>query len=114
MVRISGYVLQASIQVAVAKELAEALRAGKIGPSASKIVLVAHSMGSVYSNGLLHASPDLVDAALLTGIAYNLTQQTATTQSKQHRLASVQDPVAYGHLDGGWLGVVDVYSLQEG
>ncbi len=75
---------------------------------------MGHSLGSVYSNVVLSSDPGLVDAAILTGIAYNITSKGPADQANQYRLASIQDPLKWGGLDGGWQVWVDVYSNTEG
>lgn len=114
MYRISGYVLQASIQGAIIAELAKVIRAGQLGTPVSKIALVGHSLGSVFSNIALHSNSNLVDAAVLTGIAYNNTTKGVSDQAKQNRLAKLQEPLKWGHLDGGWNTWIDVFSNIEG
>lgn len=69
--RISGYLNQLSIQVALAVELTKAVKEGKytgtIGKP-EKLVLVGHSYGSAISAGALTAEPGLADAVVLTGM----------------------------------------------
>ncbi|KAL9114737.1 MAG: hypothetical protein Q9227_001416 [Pyrenula ochraceoflavens] len=103
-----------SIHASIIKELVKIIRSGKLGSSASKVALVGHSMGSVYSNAVLNSDPGLVDAAVLTGIAYNVTTKGVADQSKQKRLAKLQNPMKWGRLDGGWTVWVDIYSNIEG
>ncbi|KIW76265.1 hypothetical protein Z517_11011 [Fonsecaea pedrosoi CBS 271.37] len=103
---VSGYVAQTSIHTAVVKELVKVIRSGKFGHPPSKVALVGHSLGSAYSNGVLNSDPDLVDAAVLTGFAYNVVPPSGGTTL----LAKLEDPFRFGGLDGGWTTWADVYS----
>ncbi|KAK5946190.1 hypothetical protein PMZ80_000331 [Knufia obscura] len=90
---VSGYVAQSSIHASIIKELIKLLRSDKFGSPASKVALIGHSMGSAYSNSVLNSDPGLVDAAILTGIAYNITSKGIADQAKQSRLAKLQNPL---------------------
>ncbi|KAK0109580.1 hypothetical protein ONS95_002265 [Cadophora gregata] len=76
---ISGYDAQFSIHIAVLDSLVRYARAGSIPRAArrssqyvpKKIVLVGHSMGSIASNALVAAKPDVVDGVVLSGWGYN-------------------------------------------
>lgn len=109
----SGYTTQASIHTALIQEISKLLRSDKFGAPASKIALVGHSMGSVYSNAALNSGPELVDAAILTGIAYNITTKGVADQAKQSRLANLDKSNKWSTLDGGWTVWVDIYSNIE-
>ena len=109
----SGYVTQPSIHAAVLTALVQKLRSDTFGSPASKVVLVGHSLGSLYSSVVLHTNPELVDGAVLTGIAFNVSNMRSSV-IQQPRLASLQNPLKWGHLDGGWTTWVDVYGLIQG
>ncbi|KAK4942066.1 hypothetical protein LTR10_018102 [Elasticomyces elasticus] len=109
---ISGYVAQMSNQAAVVTELIKLIRAGTFSSPPSKVVLVGHSLGSVMSNVVLHTDPELVDGALLTGIAYE-ANGAISNQVKQNRLANLYEPEKFGKLDGGYTVWVDIYSNIE-
>ena len=70
-------------------------------------------MGSAYSNAVLNSDPDIVDAAVLTGIAYNITDGVASDQAFQPRLARLQNATKWGNRDGGWVTWVDIYANIE-
>ncbi|KIW24902.1 uncharacterized protein PV07_10585 [Cladophialophora immunda] len=104
---LSGYVAQTSIHTAVVRELVKVIRSGKFGHPPAKVALVGHSLGSAYSNGVLNTDPALVDAAVLTGIAYNVLPPPGGDTT---RLAKLEDPFRFGSFDGGWTTWSDVYS----
>jgi pimeloyl-ACP methyl ester carboxylesterase len=73
-------IVQNGVQVEIVRQLATLARAGKLVPITSnstwtrlavpefqKVVLVGHSMGSVYSAGALAKEGDLFNGAILTG-----------------------------------------------
>jgi pimeloyl-ACP methyl ester carboxylesterase len=112
---VSGYTNQASIQISIAVNLARLLRAGqytsKIGIPKS-LVLVGHSYGSLISNIFLAKFPTLADAAVLTGFAY-APQPSYTSvflASQAARIASVQNPGKYAHLDTGYITFADLFA----
>ncbi|KEF53280.1 uncharacterized protein A1O9_10728 [Exophiala aquamarina CBS 119918] len=96
---ISGYVAQISMQASILAELIPLVRSGKFSSPPSKLVLLGHSLGSVVSNTVLNSHPEMVDATILTGIAYN-TSSTIPNQAKQLRLAKLQNPTKWETLDG--------------
>jgi hypothetical protein len=61
---------------------------------------------------VLNSHPELIDAALLTGIAYNASS-AVSSQAKQLRLARLHSPSKWGKLDGGWTVLVDIYANIE-
>lgn len=111
---ISGYQVQGPVQVALLEQLVMAIRSGKISTPPSKVVLVGHSLGSIISNAVLNSNPNLVDGAILTGIAYYGVSGQVATEVKQLRLASVANPAKWGDRDSGFLTWVDIYSNIEG
>lgn len=63
--------MQGPFDVAVMAEIIKLARAGGVagaGVSFDTIVYVGHSYGSVILNGLIAAEPQLVDAAVFTGV----------------------------------------------
>jgi alpha-beta hydrolase superfamily lysophospholipase len=113
LLRESGYVAQLSIHEAVIKGLVATLRTDKFGKPASSVILVGHSQGTIYSNQAMHSDPNIADAAILTGIAYNVSGTPIQDQSKQNRLSNLLKPKKWGSYDGGWVGAVDEYSDIE-
>jgi hypothetical protein len=71
------------MQASIIGELSKFIRSGKFCSSASKIVLLGHSLGSVMSNSVLHSDPGLVDAEILTGVAYYGVIGTIGMEAKQ-------------------------------
>ena len=75
--RISGYVNQASIQIAILEELATSIRAGQYTGAfgvPKSLVLVGHSFGSVLSAALATAVPTIAEGLVLTGLYSNPLQ----------------------------------------
>ncbi|KAI9695059.1 MAG: hypothetical protein M1820_008952 [Bogoriella megaspora] len=104
----------ASHRSSILKGLIHEIRAGRLtGSSPSQAILVGHSFGSLVTNAVLRSDPGSVDAAVLTGVAYYGVDGTISTQAKQHRLASTQNPAKWGQLDGAYHVSVDVYSTIE-
>jgi hypothetical protein len=62
------------------------------------------------SNALLASSPARVDGAILTGIGYKVPDTSVAFEAWQPRLASLQSPKRWRHLDGGDVTWVDVYA----
>jgi len=111
---VSGYVNQVSIQSAIITQLVALIRSNKFSASVNKVVLVGHSFGSVISNTVLATDPDLVDGAILTGIAYAPTDTAVSIEALQLRLARLQSPSKWGKLDGGYVSWVDIYANING
>jgi alpha-beta hydrolase superfamily lysophospholipase len=80
-----------SIYASIIKELVKLIRSDKFGSPASKVALVGHSLGSVYSNAVLNSDPGSVDAAILTDIAYNITDKGLSDRAQQPRLVRLQN-----------------------
>ncbi|KAI1629488.1 Alpha/Beta hydrolase protein [Exophiala viscosa] len=112
---VSGYVSQVSNQAAILTELVKLIRSGTFSSPPAKVVLLGHSFGSIVSNVALHNDPELVDAALLTGLAYEATGVIGaiSNQAKQNRVANLYEPERFGKLDGGFAVWVDIYSAIE-
>ncbi|ETN44842.1 uncharacterized protein HMPREF1541_09717 [Cyphellophora europaea CBS 101466] len=111
---ISGYVAQISNQGAILKGIVEHARAGQFpSPASNKVVLVGHSIGSIVSNSVLRSDPALIDAAILTGVAYYGVDSSRSLQSRQSRVANAVDPIKYDKLDGAYNFAVDKYANAE-
>lgn len=108
--RISGYIAQVSIQVSILQQLVGEVRSGKFGVKPKSVVLVGHSFGSVVSNALLAATPDIVDAVVLTGIGYAVPSNAVNFEAWQPRLARLQSPGRWRQLDGGYVTWVDIFA----
>jgi alpha-beta hydrolase superfamily lysophospholipase len=109
---VSGYVTQISNQAAIITELVKLIRSGTFSSPPSKVVLLGHSLGSVLSNVVLNTDPELVDAALPTGTAYEASG-SVSDQAKQLRLANLYEPEKFSKWDGGYTVWVDIYSNIE-
>lgn len=78
-------------------------------------MLLSHSLGSGVSQTVLRDAPELVVAALLTGLSYWPTGASGTIgeTAKQNRIARLQDPKRSDHLDSGYISWVDEISFIE-
>ena len=111
--RVSGYQEpQSPTQVAILQQLTGFLRSGKytgdIGGTPSKIVRVGHSFGSYISNALIATSPQLSDAAILTGIAYASAASGTFVEAFGLRIARLQAPGKWPGRDNEYLTWVDI------
>jgi pimeloyl-ACP methyl ester carboxylesterase len=100
--KISGYLNQATIQVAILQELAKLVKSGKYTGSVGKpkkLVLVGHSFGSGITAAAATAQPGIADGLVLTGFSYNGSNPTGTTEALDPRIASGQDPKKWSGLD---------------
>jgi predicted esterase len=59
--------VQFSNQIEIIAKIAEGIRSGKYasGVKADKVVLVGHSLGSIYSLGTISKYPDVAEGSLL-------------------------------------------------
>jgi predicted esterase len=65
-------VVQSPIQVDIAVKIIELARSGQIAPAGRafhRIIQVGHSLGSAITNGVMTQQPNLLDAAILTGVS---------------------------------------------
>ncbi|PVH78248.1 hypothetical protein DL98DRAFT_494589 [Cadophora sp. DSE1049] len=117
---ISGYDAQFTIHVAVLDSLVQYAKAGSLPrPTRAspkyvprKVVLVSHSMGSITSNALVAAKPDIVDGVVLSGWGYNpgvanvFGLVAATAQLKIANTISRKWKV----YDNGYVTFIDIFS----
>jgi pimeloyl-ACP methyl ester carboxylesterase len=117
---ISGYENDLPNQTAILVQLMAAIRSGKYTADivTKKLVLLGHSFGSQLSHQAIRAAPQLVDAALLTGISYPgnpviapLLQHFALTVFGA-RLANTLSPP--WNRDNSYFGFADIYSHAHG
>ncbi|KAH7319039.1 Alpha/Beta hydrolase protein [Rhexocercosporidium sp. MPI-PUGE-AT-0058] len=109
---VSGYVNQASIQIAILEELATAVKAGKYTGqfgTPKSLVLVGHSFGSVISSALATAVPSIAEGLVLTGFSFNGTNGAGFLEAFQPRIASGESS-KWASLDTGYLTPTDIYS----
>ncbi|KAF2653300.1 alpha/beta-hydrolase [Lophiostoma macrostomum CBS 122681] len=123
--RISGFEEQASMQNALLANVLEGMHNGSYTGSvkANKLVLIGHSFGSFYSQALIAERPDLVDAAVLTGMAYGTNSdpakiiQLTSLSTFASRIANMRDsdsaPQFANTFDNGWLSFGDIYAYAE-
>lgn len=76
--------------------------------SASKVAVVGHSYGAYLSAAT--ASQVAVDAVVLTGFSGTFQFFAPFVSGSSLRVARLQDPLRWGHLDSGYLTSSDVYS----
>ncbi|KAI9673741.1 MAG: hypothetical protein M1829_003978 [Trizodia sp. TS-e1964] len=113
--RISGYVNQASIQIALLAQLTAQLKAGRLDagkvPAPARTVLIGHSFGSALSNGLVAADPGAADALVLTGFAHQAEAQNfdGLISAWQAKIASGVSRRFRDH-DSGYLTPVDLFA----
>jgi pimeloyl-ACP methyl ester carboxylesterase len=117
---VSGYENSLPNQAALLAKLAALIRAGQYTDTitASKVALVGHSYGSQLSAAVLQAAPELIDAALLTGLAFS--GNPVTGPLLQHfvltvfagRLANTVDPPFA--RDNSYFGFGDIYAHAHG
>ena len=113
--RISGYVNQINIQVAILQELTNIVKSGdytaQIGRP-SKLAVMGFSLGSFITHAAIGSKPDIADAVVLTGIGLNSSglNPNGLVRSFVPRIASQQDRVRFGSLDNGYLTWVDKFS----
>lgn len=119
-------VVQDPYDTAVVTKIVELARAGGIpgaGRSFGTIIYAGHSYGSLILNGILAASPSLVNAAILTGVCGAcLLSRLLSHSSPQysHEVgtgvptiiagmapASTVDPVRFGSLAPGYLTTIN-------
>ncbi|KAL5315096.1 hypothetical protein ACEPPN_017747 [Leptodophora sp. 'Broadleaf-Isolate-01'] len=96
---VSGYVNQASIQIAILEELATSVKAGKYTGgfgTPKSLVLVGHTFGSVISAALVTADPSIAEGLVLTGFSFNGTNGAGFLEAFQPRIASGES--SNGHL----------------
>ncbi|KAE8446761.1 hypothetical protein EG329_011666 [Mollisiaceae sp. DMI_Dod_QoI] len=111
--KVSGYEEpQSPTQLAILQQLTIFLRSGKytgdIDGTPSKIVHVGHSFGSAISNALIATSPQLSDAAILAGIAYDPEVASGTfVEALALRIATLQAPGKWPGRDNEYLTWAD-------
>ena len=111
--RVSGYVNQASIQIAILEELVRSIKTGRYTGSLGKpnsIVLVGHSFGSFISQGLVVSHPEAVDGLVLTGIGYAGGNSQLVWETYQLRIAAQQHESQFTGLDNGYVLPVDLFA----
>ncbi|KAM0469353.1 hypothetical protein ACHAPX_010539 [Trichoderma viride] len=79
---------------------------GRSTISASKVALVGHSYGAYLSAAT--ASQVAVDAVVLTGFSGTFQFFSPFVAGSSLRVAKIQDPLRWGHLDSGYLTSSDV------
>lgn len=72
------------------------------------LVLVGHSMGSAYTNGLLEKEPEIADAAVLTGLAF--TRDSGTVLEAFNMRIAAQQQSRWSDLDNGYTTWGSIYN----
>ena len=82
--KVSGYVSQPAIQVAVLQDLVRLVRSGQnttpVGVPKS-LVLMGHSFGSILVAAAATSQPDLTDGLILISFSYNGTNIVGTIEA---------------------------------
>lgn len=112
--RVSGYTNQAINQIEILASLIQLVRKGQYTGTVGKaksVVAVGHSFGSQITNILLTIYPSLVDAAVMTGQAYESIPYAGQLleEALAPRIASQLNP-EFAELDTGYLTAVDIYA----
>jgi pimeloyl-ACP methyl ester carboxylesterase len=98
--------IQTPIQLATLAQLTDLLRTGKIRrgiPVPEKVVHVGHSYGSLYSNALVAAKPELSDALVLAGFSRNGSWATILPIASGFTIANQENGERFGGYDNGFL-----------
>ncbi|EJD47964.1 hypothetical protein AURDEDRAFT_183717 [Auricularia subglabra TFB-10046 SS5] len=104
--------VQIPMNIVIATAIVQAAKAGTLArrrhgvPAFKRVVYVAHSMGSLILNGVLTASPHLVDAAVLTGYSHMPTR-IPTLADGDIQIAARTFPSRFGHLSPGYTVIQD-------
>ncbi|PVH97460.1 alpha/beta-hydrolase [Periconia macrospinosa] len=96
---------QFQVQGAVLNELVAYARKEM---DAQKVVLFGHSYGSYIS--ALSASQTAVDAVILTGFSGSFANFAPFVAGAGFRIANLQNPKRWGHLDSGYLTTSDLFA----
>ncbi|KAM0722519.1 hypothetical protein Q7P37_001960 [Cladosporium fusiforme] len=108
-------VIQAPLQVEIAKALATSLRDGKFTTKKfSKVVGVGHSFGSIITQAITQQYPEVLDAAILTGFSTDLSGQPTFLQALNLEKANWNQHERFGLLNDGFLISSTVISNQIG
>ncbi|PVI08011.1 alpha/beta-hydrolase [Periconia macrospinosa] len=112
-------------QIQLLARMISSIREGKYTDSvkASKVVVVGHSLGSFISTGILSNYPDLVEGAVLTGIAFpnmtditNILGKSGLTTFGGRLISSLPDstlPSNADTFDSSYLFFGDRYSYAQ-
>jgi len=107
-------VVQSQLEVAIAHELIQLLRAGKIANCAfQKVVSVGHSFGSIQTVGLTSQHPKDLDAAVLTGFSTSSAGQPVFFASLNLAIANENSPLRFSGLPNGYLVAANAIGNQQ-
>lgn len=97
-------VVQTPLEVAIAVQLIEQLRAGAFGGIAfEKVVGVGHSFGSIITQAITASSPSSIDAAVLTGFSGNSSGLPGFISGVNLAIAAQNNPYRFNNLSTGYL-----------
>ncbi|KAE9382120.1 catalytic protein [Stipitochalara longipes BDJ] len=97
-------IVQSEFQIAIAHELIQLLRTGRISNHTFEhVVGVGHSAGSFQTLGLTSQHPDDLDAAVLTGFGTSTGGMVAGFSSFDLTIASQAQPLRFSGLSNGYL-----------
>ncbi|KAL9528606.1 hypothetical protein SMMN14_07957 [Sphaerulina musiva] len=106
-------VVQAPLEVEIAHQLIQMLRAGKFGHF-SKVVGVGHSFGSIITQAITSQYPADLDAAVLTGFTGNSSAVAPFLLSLNLALASNNAPYRFASVPADYLVSSSAISAQIG
>jgi pimeloyl-ACP methyl ester carboxylesterase len=107
--------VQGRTQVAILVKLTQLARDGHLSPripKPQKVVHVGHSYGSLLSNALVAAQPNLSDGLILTGFTHNTTWISFFEMALSFHLARENNPHRFGQLSSGYITWGDKYDNQ--
>ena len=105
---------QAPLQLEIAIQLIEMLRAGHFGKEYSTVIGVGHSFGSFITQGVTAAAPEAFDATILTGYSVGVLSATNILLSAGLELANENQPWRFHNLPNDYLVLGSAVALQSG
>lgn len=108
-------VIQAPLEVEIARTLATSLRKGTFsGQKFGKVVGVGHSFGSIITQAITQLYPEILDAAVLTGFSSDLSNQPTFLQALNLAIARENQPTRFPSLNNAFLVSSTIISNQIG
>jgi pimeloyl-ACP methyl ester carboxylesterase len=107
--------VQTQTQLVILEKPTQLARNGDLSssiPKPQKLVYVGHSCGSLLTNALVAAQPDLSDGLILTGFTHNTTWLPFFDLAISFHLAKENNPRRFSQLSTGYLTWGDKYDNQ--
>ncbi|SMY24789.1 unnamed protein product [Zymoseptoria tritici ST99CH_1A5] len=105
-------VVQAPLEVEIAHQLVQKLKAGEFGLNFTKIVGVGHSFGSIVTQAVTAEYPTDLDAAILTGFSTNSSSLPIFLTGLNLALALPASPYRFASIPAGYLVSSTIISNQ--